>query len=63
MDFKEIKNKTDEDLRKLLETTKEKERELRFKDSNRQLKNVREIRQQKKNVARILTVLNKNKKK
>lgn len=63
MDYKEITTKTDEDLLKLLESSKEKERELRFKDSNRQLKNVREIRQQKKNIARILTVLNKNKKK
>lgn len=63
MDFKEITTKTNEDLQKLLENSKEKERELRFKDSNRQLKNVREIRQQKKNIARILTVLNKNKKK
>lgn len=63
MDYKEITTKTDEDLHKLLENGKEKERELRFKDSNRQLKNVREIRQQKKSIARILTVLNKNKKK
>lgn len=63
MDYKEITTKTDEDLLKLLESSKEKERELRFKDSNRQLKNVREIRQQKKSIARILTVLNKNKKK
>ncbi len=63
MDYKEITTKTDEDLHKLLESSKEKERELRFKDSNRQLKNVREIRQQKKSIARILTVLNKNKKK
>ncbi len=63
MDFKEIKTKSEEELRKELENAREKERELRFKDSNKQLKNVREIRQQKKFIARILTILSKNKKK
>lgn len=63
MDFKEIMTKSEEDLKKILEDSREKERELRFKDSNKQLKNVREIRQQKKIIARILTILNKNKKK
>ncbi|MBN2854253.1 50S ribosomal protein L29 [Patescibacteria group bacterium] len=63
MDFKEITTKNEEELKKLLEDSKEKERELRFKDSNRQLKNVREIRNIKKNIARILTILTKNKKK
>jgi ribosomal protein L29 len=63
MDFKEITTKSDEELKKLLEDSQEKERELRFKDSNRQLKNVREIRSLKKNIARILTILTKNKKK
>lgn len=63
MDFKEITTKSEEDLRKLLEDGREKERELRFKDSNKQLKNVREIRQQKKFIARVLTILSKNKKK
>lgn len=61
MDFKEIQNKSDEDLKKLIEESREKERELRFKDSNRQLKNVREIRTIKKNIARVLTLLNKKK--
>lgn len=61
MDFKEIQNKSDEDLKKLVEESREKERELRFKDSNRQLKNVREIRTIKKNIARVLTLLNKKK--
>ncbi|NCN21954.1 50S ribosomal protein L29 [Candidatus Falkowbacteria bacterium] len=63
MDFKEITTKSEEELKKLLEDSQEKERELRFKDSNRQLKNVREIRSLKKNIARILTILTKNKKK
>ncbi len=63
MDFKEITTKNEEELKKLLEDSQEKERELRFKDSNRQLKNVREIRSLKKNIARISTILTKNKKK
>lgn len=63
MDFKEITTKSEEELKKLLEDSQEKERELRFKDSNRQLKNVREIRSLKKNIARISTILTKNKKK
>ena len=63
MDFKEITTKNEDELKKLLEDSQEKERELRFKDSNRQLKNVREIRSLKKNIARISTILTKNKKK
>ena len=63
MDFKDITTKSEEELKKLLEDSQEKERELRFKDSNKQLKNVREIRSLKKNIARILTILTKNKKK
>ncbi len=63
MDFKEINKKSEEDLTKLVEDAREKVRELRFKDSNKQLKNVREIRNLKKNIARILTILSNNKKK
>jgi len=63
MDFKEITTKNEEELKKILDDSKEKERELRFKDSNRQLKNVREIRNIKKDIARVLTILTKNKKK
>ncbi len=62
MEFKEINEKNDSDLHKLLDDNREKLRELRFKDSNKQLKNVREIRGLKKLVARIQTVLNNKKK-
>lgn len=62
MKIKELQEKTIEDLNKLLEVKREKLRELRFKDSNKQLKNIREIRVTKKDIAQILTVLNnKNK--
>ncbi len=58
MEMKELKTKTTADLHKLLAQSREKLRELRFKDSNRQLKNIREIRQTRETVAQILTVLN-----
>ena len=61
MDFKELNKKKTNDLHKLLAETREKLRDLRFKDANKQLKNVREIRQLRVTVARILTLLNKEK--
>jgi ribosomal protein L29 len=61
MDFKELTIKNETDLTKLLAVTQEKLRDLRFKDSNKQLKNVREIRSTKQMIAQILTLLNKKK--
>lgn len=61
MEFKELKNKTEKELRKLLEESRDKLRNLRFKDANKQLKNVREIRIVKKTIAKILTLININK--
>lgn len=58
MEIKELKSKSPADLHKLLVQYREDLRELRFKDSNRQLKNVREIRKTRENIARILTILN-----
>ncbi len=58
MEIKELKTKNPSELQALLAQSREKLRELRFKDSNRQLKNIREIRQTRETVARILTVLN-----
>lgn len=58
MEIKELKTKSEAELQQLLAQYREKLRELRFKDSNRQLKNIREIRQTRETVARILTVLN-----
>ena len=48
-------------MHKLLAETRDKLREMRFKDANKQLKNVREIREGKKTVAKILTLLNTKK--
>jgi len=61
MDLKELTTKNSADLQKLLELNREKLRELRFKDSNKQLKNVREIRALKQLIAQTLTLLNKQK--
>ncbi len=61
MEFKELKNKKEAELHRILAESRNKLRELRFKNANRQLKNVREIRDLKKTVARVLTLLNANK--
>jgi len=63
MDFKELKAKTEAELHNLLAVNRDKLRELRFKDSNKQLKNIREIRAMKQEIAQILTLLNKDKNK
>jgi ribosomal protein L29 len=47
------------ELQKLLAETRDKLRDLRFKDANKQLKDVRQVRKQKKLVANILTIMNK----
>lgn len=57
MELKELKNKTEKELKQVLNEFRDKLRDLRFKDGNKQLKNVREIREIKKTIARILTLL------
>lgn len=59
MEFKELKNKKKSELHLSLAESREKMRELRFKDASRQLKDVRAIREIKKDIAKILTMLNK----
>ena len=59
MEFKELINKDKSELEKLLASNRSKLRELRFKDSNKQLKNIREIRSIRQLIARILTTVNK----
>jgi len=61
MKFKEIKNKTEAELQKMLKSNREKLRDLRFKVANKQLKNIKELAEIKKDIARILTVLNSKK--
>lgn len=61
MDFKELKSKTEKELKQFLGESRDKLRDLRFKDANKQLKNVREIKVVKKTIAKILTLTNVNK--
>lgn len=58
MEFKELKKKEVKDLHRILNESREKLRDLRFKDANKQLKNVREIRKIKNVIAQTLTLLN-----
>lgn len=57
MDIKELNNKKESELHRILADTRNELREMRFKDANGQLKNVRDIRKNRKTVARILTIL------
>ena len=59
MEYKELKNKKESDLHRILSDSREKLRDLRFKDASKQLKNVREIRVVRKTISNILTLLNK----
>ena len=61
MDFKEIKTKSLKDWHELLASGRDKLRDLRFKDANKQLKDVREIRATRRLIAQILTLINKQK--
>ena len=58
MEYKELKKKNAAELKKLLQLNRDQLRELRFKDANKQLKNVREIRQLRLQIAQILTLIN-----
>jgi len=57
MELKDLKKKTKAELHKILAELRDKLRDLRFKDANKQLKNVREIRQTRQTVARILMLI------
>ena len=62
MEFKELKKKKENDLHKILAESRDKLRDLRFKDANKQLKNVREIRVMRRIISNVLTLLNSKKK-
>lgn len=55
MEFKQLEKKTEAELQKLLGQERAKLYELRLKVSVNQLKDVREIREVRKNIAQILT--------
>ncbi len=61
MKIKELREKKQADLEKMLLELTQKIQDLNFKDANKQLKNVREIRMVKKTIARIKTLLKESK--
>ena len=60
---KELRLKPEEELNQLLSESQKKLRELRFNLASGKVKNVRTIRVLKKDIARILTILNEKSKK
>jgi large subunit ribosomal protein L29 len=56
--MKELREKSIDELQKLLVSAREHVRDLRFKVGTKQLPRVRQLRDARKEVARILTVLN-----
>jgi large subunit ribosomal protein L29 len=61
MKVKELRMKKDIDLKKTIETLREKLRVLRFELSAGKVKDVRAIRQNRKDIAKILTILKEKK--
>lgn len=60
MKIVDINKKSNKELSVLLNEKKEKLRELRFNLASGKVKNVKEIRNTKKDIARILTTLSNN---
>jgi large subunit ribosomal protein L29 len=60
-ELKELKLKSEAELNRLLVSNREKLRDSRFKVSQNQLKNIREIRNIRKKIAQILTILKQKK--
>lgn len=62
MTIKELRQLSVKEQEQLLQESREKLRELRFKATRREVKNVREMRKTRKIIARILTLLKSDKK-
>jgi len=62
MKIKELRQKTDKELKETLIHLKDKLRELRFNLTGGKVKNIKEIHQNKKTIARILTLLKQHEK-
>lgn len=61
MKIKEIREKNMEELKKLLNEKREAVRKSRFDIAAKQVKDIREMRNNKRDIARILTILKENK--
>lgn len=57
MKIKEIRQKSEKELQNLLIDSRNRTRELRFDLSGGKVKNIKEIHQKKKDIARIFTLL------
>ncbi len=57
MKANELRQKSEEELKEILEQDREKLRQLRFDLASGKVKNVREIRSKRRDIARILTIL------
>ena len=57
MKLAELRRKSKDELKKILQDNREKARQLRFDLSAGKVKNVREIRHIKKEIAQVLTLL------
>jgi ribosomal protein L29 len=60
MKIKEIRQKTNKELKDNLVAFREKLRELRFNLASGKVKNIREVHQTKKDIAKILTIIKEN---
>jgi len=60
MEYRNLENKTDIELKNMLEELKIKLGKMRFELSNKTLKNISEIKIVKKDIARVLTALTTN---
>ena len=58
MKTKDLRKMSEKELQKILRDEREKLLKLRFDLAAGKLKNIREIRERKKNIAKILTILN-----
>jgi ribosomal protein L29 len=57
MKLRELKDKTTEELQKLYNELCVKRQELNFKIASKQMKNIRDLRKLKVNIAQILTII------
>ncbi len=62
METKELQEKTETELQRLLADARERVRMLRFGIAAKQVKNIREIRASRKTIAQVLTILSQQKK-
>ena len=63
MKIRELRQKSDKELKQTLNNLRDKLRELRFNLTGGKVKNIKEIHQTKKDIARILSLLNEHGKK